>query len=86
MKYRAMDGYEIEAKDYQELAEKLWQSMFIPDDTIEKWMVNSAKRAGIYNECVGAEKIAVRSDTIEHHIEDLIKYGFVSPVETNEQN
>lgn len=36
MKYRAMDGYEIEAKDYRELAEKLWQSMFIPDDTIEE--------------------------------------------------
>lgn len=48
-------------------------------------MVNSAKRAGIYSECVSEEKIMVRSDTIEHHIEDLIKYGFVSPVEDEEQ-
>ncbi len=47
-----MDGYEIEAQSYQELAEKLWHSMFIPDDNIHNWMVNSAKRASIYNESV----------------------------------
>lgn len=74
MKYRAMDGYEIEAKDYNELAEKLWQSMFIPDDNIEDWMRNSAKRATIYNESV------IRTDTVEHHIEDLISKGFISLV------
>lgn len=74
MKYRAMDGYEIEAKDYNELAEKLWQSMFIPDDNIEDWMRNSAKRAAIYNESV------IRTDTVEHHIEDLISKGFISLV------
>ena len=45
MKYRAMDGYEMEAKDYRELAEKLWKSMFDPGDNIEDWMEGSAKRA-----------------------------------------
>lgn len=78
MKYRAMDGYEIEAKDYRELANKLWESMFIPDDTIEEWMKGSAKRAYIYNYSV------IRTDSVEHHIEDLIKTGFVSPVENEE--
>ncbi len=78
MKYRAMDGYEIEAQSYQELAEKLWHSMFIPDDNIQDWMVNSAKRAAIYNESV------IRTDTVEHHIEDLITAGFVSPVAEGE--
>lgn len=73
MKYRAMDGYEIEAKDNRELAEKLWKSMFIPDKDIETWMVNSAKRAMIFNNSV------IRTDSIDHHIEDLIKTGFVSP-------
>lgn len=75
MKYRAMDGYEVEAEDYQELANKLWNSMFIPDDTIAEWMAGSAKRAAIYN---GSQ---IRTDTVEHHIEDLIKNGFVAPVE-----
>ena len=75
MKYRAMDGYEIEAKDNRELAEKLWQSMFIPDKDIETWMVNSAKRAMIFNNSV------IRTDSIDHHIEDLIKTGFVLPAE-----
>lgn len=75
MKYRAMDGYEMEAKDYHELAEKMWQSMFIPDDDIETWMINSAKRAEIYN---GSK---IRTDSIEHHIEDLISTGFISPAE-----
>lgn len=40
MKYRAMDGYEVEAEDYKELAEKLWQSMFIPNDNIQDWMIH----------------------------------------------
>ena len=78
MKYRAMDGYEMEARDYQELATKMWQSMFIPDGNIEEWMENSAKRAYIYNESV------IRTDTVEHHIEDLIKTGFISPVSDDE--
>lgn len=78
MKYRAMDGYEIEAEDYQELAEKLWQSMFIPDDNIQNWMVNSAKRAAIYNESV------IRTDTVEHHIQDLIEAGFISKIPDSE--
>lgn len=78
MKYRAMDGYEVEAKNYKELAEKLWQSMFIPDDNIQDWMVHSAKRAAIYNESV------IRADTVEHHIEDLIEAGFISKVHNTE--
>lgn len=78
MKYRAMDGYEIEAEDYQELAEKLWKSMFIPDDNIQDWMSNSAKRAAIYNESV------IRTDTVEHHIQDLIEAGFISKVPDSE--
>lgn len=72
MKYRALDGYEIEARDYSELTEKLWKSMFIPDATIEEWMINSERCAGIYSECMCAEKIMIRSDTVQHHIEDLI--------------
>lgn len=74
MKYRAIDGYEAEAQSYQELAEKLWHSMFIPDDNIQDWMLNSAKRAAIYNGSV------IRTDTVEHHIQDLIEAGFISKV------
>lgn len=75
MKFRAMDGYEIEAESNQKLAEKLWQSMFIPDATIDEWMAGSAKRAAIYN---GSQ---IRTDCIDHHIEDLIAAGFISKVE-----
>lgn len=73
MKYVAMDGYEMEAENYQELAEAMWQSMFEPDPDINTWMINSAKRANIYNDSI------IRTDTVEHHIEDLIANGFISP-------
>ena len=69
-----MDGYELEAENYREVGEKLWQSMFSPDDSIEEWMVNSAMRATLYGD------YRLRTDTVEHHVEDLIKAGFVSPV------
>ncbi|MDE5831744.1 MAG: hypothetical protein K2H64_01950 [Desulfovibrio sp.] len=78
MKYRCMDGYEIEAKDYRELAVKMWQSMFDPNPTLEEWMEGSAKRAKIYN------LSEIRTDTVDHHMEDLIKAGFVSPVTDGE--
>lgn len=78
MKYRAMDGYEIESENYQEVAEKMWQSMFIPDENLQLWMINSAKRAAIYNGSV------IRTDSVEHHIEDLLDAGFLSKVPEGE--
>lgn len=75
MKYRAMDGYELEAESLQQLAEKLWQSMLVPDASIEAWMAGSAKRAAIYNGSV------ISTASVEEHVRDLIRAGFVTPVE-----
>lgn len=75
MKYCAMDGYELEAESLQQLAEKLWQSMLVPDASIEAWMAGSAKRAAIYNGSV------ISTASVEEHVRDLIRAGFVTPVE-----
>lgn len=75
MKYRAMDGYELEAESLQQLAEKLWQSELVPDTSIEAWMAGSAKRAAIYNGSV------ISTASVEEHVRDLIRAGFVTPVE-----
>lgn len=76
MKYRCFDGYELEAENLREVAEKLWQSKFIPEDTIEEWMVKSAERAKFYG-----ENIVLRTTSPEEHVEDWIKVGFLEKIE-----
>lgn len=75
MKYRAMDGYELEAESLQQVAEKLWQSMLNPDATLEEWMAGSARRAAIYNGSV------ISTASVEEHVRDLIRAGFVTPLD-----
>jgi len=74
MRYRSLDGKVFTAGSYRELAEEYWQSQFDPPPTIEEWMAGSAKRARIWNEA------EIRTDTVEHHIEDLIANGFIEVV------
>lgn len=66
MKYRTIDGAKFTADSYQDLAEQLWQSQFIPPPTLQEWMKGSAHRAKMWN---GSE---LRTDTVEHHIEDML--------------
>jgi len=75
MRYQSLDGKIFEAKTLRDLAEQLWQSKFIPEPTLEEWMVGSAQRAAIYNNSV------IRLESVEAHVEDLIKAGFVTPME-----
>lgn len=74
MKYRSLDGKTFEAESPEDLARSLWQTKFMPEPSLEEWMQGSAERARIYN---GSE---LRMDTVEHHIQDLIAAGFLTPV------
>lgn len=76
MKYRCFDGYELEAESLREVAEKLWQSRFVPEDTIEEWMRVSAERATLF-----VPDAKMRTTSPEEHVEDWIKYGFLKTVE-----
>lgn len=74
MRYRTQDGELLEAESLRQLAEKLWQTKFIPEPTLEEWMRGSAKRAAMYDGSV------IRTCSPEAHVEDLIRAGFVTPV------
>lgn len=75
MKYRTQTGELLEAASLRQLAELLWQTKFDPEPTLEEWMAGSARRAAIYNGSV------IRTSSPEAHVEDLIRSGFVTPVD-----
>lgn len=75
MRYRTMSGEMLEAESLRQLAEILWQTKWDPEPTLEEWMVGSAKRAAMYNDSV------IRIVSPEAHVEDLIREGFLTPVE-----
>ncbi|EGW42727.1 MULTISPECIES: hypothetical protein [Bilophila] len=72
MRFKTMDGMQLEAESFQLLAEALWKSTFDPDPTIEEWMRSSAKRAAMYNGSV------IRTESPTAHVEDLIQAGFIT--------
>lgn len=71
MKYQMLDEEAFEAANHEEAAHVLWQMMFIPEPTIEEWMLGSAKRAKMWN---GAD---VPVGSLEEHVEGLIKAGII---------
>lgn len=75
MKYRTQTGELLEAASLRQLAEKLWQTKFDPEPTLEQWMAGSARRAAMYDGSV------IRTISPEAHVEDLIRAGYVTPVE-----
>ena len=75
MEYRTLDGAKFTAGSYEELATQLWHSQFIRPATLEEWMNGSAERARLWN---GAE---LRTDSPEHHIEDMLAAGLIETVE-----
>lgn len=75
MKFRTLDGEVLEAENFRHLAEQLWRSKFIPEPSLDEWMRGSAKRAAMFNGSV------VRTASPEAHIEDLIRAGFLTPLD-----
>lgn len=74
MKYRTEAGELLEAASLRQLAERLWQTKWEPEPTLEEWMHASARRCAIYDGSV------TRTTTPEEHVEDLIRIGVVTPV------
>lgn len=75
MEYRTIDGARFTASSYDELAKELWLSQFAPPATIEEWMKGSAERANLWN------GTTLRTDSLQHHIEDMLAAGLVEAVE-----
>lgn len=71
MKYETLDGKVFEADSLEGLAHTLWQSKFIPEAKLEDWMRASARRAEMYNDT------KLRTDSVEHHIMDMVDHGFL---------
>lgn len=68
-KFTTLDGNTLEAEDLQGIAEQLWRMKFIPEATIEDWMLGSAKRAKDW--C--GEDVSVAS--VDEHVRDLVRVG-----------
>ena len=75
MKVRTQDGELLEAVSLRQLAETLWQTKFIPEPSLEEWMRGSAKRAAMWDGSV------IRTCSPEAHVEDLIRFGFLTRIE-----
>lgn len=74
MRYRYDDGYEFEANGPMEIATALWQSKFVPEDTLEEWM------AGFANRCKMWDGTILRTDSVENLVNDLLTCGQLVPI------
>ncbi len=69
MRYRYFDGYEFEANGPMEIATALWQSKFVPEATLEEWMIGFAKRLKMWDGTV------VRTGSVDELVDDLLTGG-----------
>lgn len=69
MRYRYADGFEFEANGARDVCEKLWQSKFVPEPTLEEWMKGFARRIEMWDGTI------VRSRTPEELVDDLLLCG-----------
>ncbi|MBP3731404.1 MAG: hypothetical protein J6I40_08050 [Mailhella sp.] len=72
MRYRFIDGYEFEADTAEEICAAIWKSMkFAFHSSLQEWM---DANASVMSEGLGER---LRTDTPEHHVEDMIKAGII---------
>lgn len=57
-----------------EVVENMWQTSFDPNDTMEEYMQDVAKRAKVQR---GSD---VRTDSVDSFVEDLVKEGFLKEI------
>ena len=77
MKYRFCDGYEFEAGNPDEICTAIWKSMkFALRADLQEWMDSNAK---VMKNMAG---YTLRTDSTEHHVEDMLRYGVIEPVES----
>ncbi len=75
MRYKVMGDELLEAESLRQLAEKMWQSKFNPEPTLEAWMEAQARRTLMWDGTV------LRTSSPEALIEDLIAAGHIVPLE-----
>ena len=72
MNLRFIDGYEFTADTKQAACEALWRSMrFQLYGTLDEWMTGNARAM---QNAVGR---TLRTDTPEHHFDDMIENGIL---------
>lgn len=69
MRYRYFDGFEFEADGPREIAVALWKSKFIPEPTLEEWMIGFARRLEMWDGTV------LRIGSVEDMVSDLLTGG-----------
>lgn len=69
MRYRYSDGFEFEANGPDEIANALWQSKFVPEDTLEEWMAGFARRVEMWDGTV------LRTGSVVELVDDLLTSG-----------
>ena len=75
MRYRFIDGYEFEADTAEEICAAIWKSMkFAFHSSLQEWM---DANASVMSEGLGER---LRTDTPEHHVEDMIKAGIIREI------
>ena len=75
MRYRFIDGYEFEAGTPVEICTAIWKSMkFSFRSNLQEWM---DANASVMGEGLGEH---LRTDTPEHHVEDMIKAGIIRKI------
>lgn len=75
MKFKTLNGKTVEAVSLHGVAEAMWDMKLVKEPTLEEWMVGSAERAKMWDNSV------ISTASPEAHIEDLIRCGFLTPVE-----
>ena len=75
MRYKVMGDEQLEAESLRQLAEKMWQTKWNSEPTLEAWMEAQARRTLMWDGTV------LRTSSPEALIEDLIAAGHIVPLE-----
>ena len=73
-KYEFLGGGQVMGTSNFEVVENMWQSSFDPNDTMEEYMQDVAKRARMQK---GSE---IRTDSVDSFVADLKEAGFLKEV------
>lgn len=74
MRYRFFDGYEFEANNPMEVAIALWKSKFIPEPTLEEWMVGFVNRMEMW------DGVVLPTDSVDALVDGLLTGGYLEVI------
>lgn len=75
--YQMPDGKFIRASNYKELVRRMRNSSYAYGNNTEEWMQNFSDRV------VRLTEIDIRTDTVDHFVEDLLSFDIIRVVSTD---